>query len=116
MQWKAINQQASRWPPFGATLNAENHRIRQQTRRVRAHRSYVRPTSDPVSDEEQKMILEMVQNNQISIEEAEVLLAALEGKAVNLPSTEKETETPVDSSSEEEVEEIKTEDKEETKE
>ncbi|MFC1936695.1 hypothetical protein ACFLYP_03410 [Chloroflexota bacterium] len=46
-----------------------------QSRYSRKHRY-----SDPVSDAERKLILEMVQNNHISVEEAEKLLAALEGE------------------------------------
>lgn len=38
------------------------------------------PPSDPVTDEERMMILRMVEAKQISVEEAEKLLAALEGK------------------------------------
>ncbi len=39
------------------------------------------PRADPVSDEERLLILRMVENKQISVEEAERLLAALEGRA-----------------------------------
>ncbi len=39
------------------------------------------PTSDPVTDEERMSILRMVEQKKISIEDAEKLLAALEGKA-----------------------------------
>ncbi|MCZ7543815.1 MAG: hypothetical protein M5R40_09875 [Anaerolineae bacterium] len=39
------------------------------------------PQPTPVSDEERMMILRMVENKQISVEEAERLLAALEGRA-----------------------------------
>jgi DUF4097 and DUF4098 domain-containing protein YvlB len=39
-----------------------------------------RPASEPVSDEERMTILRMVEQKKISIEEAEKLLAALEGK------------------------------------
>ena len=39
-----------------------------------------KPASEPVSDEERMMILRMVEQKKISIEEAEKLLAALEGK------------------------------------
>jgi len=38
--------------------------------------------SDPVSEEERKMILEMLQAQQITVEEAETLLAALEGETL----------------------------------
>lgn len=38
-----------------------------------------RPTAEPVSEQERLMILKMVQDNKITIEEAERLLAALEG-------------------------------------
>jgi hypothetical protein len=37
-------------------------------------------SSDPVSDEERLMILNMVADKKISLEEAEALLSALEGK------------------------------------
>ena len=39
-----------------------------------------RPVSDPVSDEERLTILKMLQEKKISLQEAEKLLAALEGK------------------------------------
>ena len=39
------------------------------------------PPADPVSDEERLMILRMVESRQITVEEAERLLAALEGRA-----------------------------------
>jgi hypothetical protein len=38
------------------------------------------PPVEPVSDEERLMILRMVENRQISVDEAEKLLAALEGR------------------------------------
>ena len=37
--------------------------------------------SDPVSEEERLMILQMLEQGNISLEEAEQLLAALEGKS-----------------------------------
>jgi DUF4097 and DUF4098 domain-containing protein YvlB len=40
-----------------------------------------RPADDPVSDEERLLILKMLEEKQISLEEAEQLLTALEGKA-----------------------------------
>jgi len=39
------------------------------------------PPSDPVSEDERLMILRMLEQNKITMEEAEVLLSALEGKA-----------------------------------
>jgi hypothetical protein len=39
-----------------------------------------RPPSDPVTDEERLTILKMLQEKKISLQEAEKLLAALEGK------------------------------------
>jgi DUF4097 and DUF4098 domain-containing protein YvlB len=44
-----------------------------------------KPPSHPVSDEERQKVLEMLQNQQISVAEAEVLLAALEGQAPASP-------------------------------
>jgi hypothetical protein len=38
------------------------------------------PAQEPVSDEERLMILEMLEQGKISIDEAEQLLSALEGK------------------------------------
>lgn len=42
--------------------------------------------SEPVSEEERKTILEMLQNKHINVEEAETLLAALEGREPDLPT------------------------------
>jgi DUF4097 and DUF4098 domain-containing protein YvlB len=53
---------------------------RQSTRRVARKFTMNVPQSDPVSDEERQKVLEMLQNKLISVEDAEALLAALEGK------------------------------------
>ncbi len=47
---------------------------------VDALRASNQTASDPVTDEERMMILQMLQENKISVEQAEELLAALEGK------------------------------------
>lgn len=47
---------------------------------VDALRAAKQRSNDPVSDEERMMILEMLQESKISVEQAEELLAALEGK------------------------------------
>jgi hypothetical protein len=39
------------------------------------------PPSDPVSEDERLMILRMLEQKKISMEEAEILLSALEGKS-----------------------------------
>jgi hypothetical protein len=41
--------------------------------------------SDPVTDQERQKVLEMLQNQQISVTEAETLLSALEGKTPEIP-------------------------------
>ncbi len=48
--------------------------------------------SDPVSDEERQQVLQMLANKQITVEEAETLLAALEGRQPEFPSSEKNEE------------------------
>jgi len=56
-------------------------KARQTSRRVtRKFNMNVSP-SDPVTDEERQKVLEMLQNKLISVEDAEALLAALEGKS-----------------------------------
>ncbi len=63
-------------------------KARAATAKKRAYASrYSRgKPSDPVSDEERKTVLEMLQNNLINVEEAETLLAALEGREPDLPN------------------------------
>jgi hypothetical protein len=51
-------------------------------KRAYQHRYQGGRPSDPVSEEERKMILEMLQAQQISVEEAETLLEALEGETL----------------------------------
>lgn len=60
--------------------------------RKAAQRVYIRtpersPKIDPVSDEERQKVLEMLQENKITVEDAEILLAALEGRAPNLAAS-----------------------------
>ncbi|MCB2180154.1 hypothetical protein KQH54_03430 [bacterium] len=43
--------------------------------------------SDPVTDEERQQVLKMLQNQQINVQEAELLLAALEGRKPDIPSS-----------------------------
>ena len=45
-----------------------------------ALQSAAKTGTDPVSDEERLLILKMLQDNSISVEQAEELLSALEGK------------------------------------
>ncbi|MBC8509966.1 MAG: hypothetical protein H8D34_34395 [Chloroflexi bacterium] len=47
---------------------------------IDALRASKQSSSDPVTDEERMMILQMLQENKISVEQAEELLSALEGK------------------------------------
>jgi hypothetical protein len=67
-------------------------KARQAERRIHRRRSMERtsrkPASDPVSDEERQKVLEMLQNQQISVTEAEILLAALDGRTPELPKEE----------------------------
>jgi len=44
-------------------------------------------TSDPVADSERQKVLEMLQNKQISVQEAELLLATLEGREPNITTS-----------------------------
>jgi len=70
------------------------HKARGAERRIEHKMRYRRrkTASDPVSDEERQMVLEMLQAQQIDVAEAEVLLAALEGRAPKPPS---DAEKPV---------------------
>ncbi|MBN2043983.1 MAG: hypothetical protein JW757_03085 [Anaerolineales bacterium] len=56
-------------------------KARQASRKITRRYTISSPQSDPVSDEERQKVLEMLQNKIISIEEAEALLAALEGNS-----------------------------------
>jgi hypothetical protein len=44
-----------------------------------------KPTSEPISNEERQKVLEMLQHQQINVTEAEILLAALEGRTPEPP-------------------------------
>lgn len=63
-------------------------RARQAGRRTTRRFNVQKTASDPVTDEERQKVLEMLQNKQISVQDAEVLLAALEGRQPDLPSSE----------------------------
>jgi hypothetical protein len=67
-------------------------KARQAERRIHRRRSMERTgrkaASDPVTDEERQKVLEMLQNQQISVTDAEILLAALEGRTPDLPAEE----------------------------
>lgn len=63
-------------------------RARQASRRTTRRFASPKPASDPVTDEERQKVLEMLQNKLISVQDAEVLLAALEGRQPDLPSSE----------------------------
>jgi hypothetical protein len=65
---------------------ARKARTAAAKRREYHFRYYRGKPSDPVSDDERKLILEMLQNQQISVEETEILLAALEGREPDLPT------------------------------
>lgn len=65
-------------------------RARQASRRTTQRFSTRKPAGDPVSDEERQKVLEMLQNKQISVQDAEVLLAALEGRQPDLPSSKED--------------------------
>lgn len=58
-------------------------RSRKTARRIAYSAS--KPKSDPVSDEERQQVLKMLQNKQINVKEAELLLAALEGRKPETP-------------------------------
>ncbi|MEJ2757356.1 MAG: hypothetical protein P8046_02640, partial [Anaerolineales bacterium] len=47
-------------------------------------------SSEPVSDEERQQVLQMLAKKQITVEEAETLLAALEGRQPEIPSTDED--------------------------
>jgi DUF4097 and DUF4098 domain-containing protein YvlB len=72
------------------------HKARMAERRIeqRMRTRSRRPASDPVSDEERQKVLEMLQNQQISVADAEVLLAALEGRTPNAPAAPPEPQAP----------------------
>jgi hypothetical protein len=66
-----------------ASVERKAHQKARTVERRIEHKMRARrrgPASDPVSDEERQKVLEMLQAQQISVEEAEVLLAALEGR------------------------------------
>lgn len=54
-------------------------KARQTAASARRYSYRREPASDPVTDQERQKVLEMLQNQQISVNEAEILLAALEG-------------------------------------
>jgi len=56
-------------------------KAREVSRQVSRRYNVSTPVSDPVTDEERQKVLEMLQNKLISVEDAEALLAALEGKS-----------------------------------
>jgi len=62
-------------------------RARQASRRAASRYTTRKAASDPVTDEERQKVLEMLQNKLISVQDAEVLLAALEGRQPDLPSS-----------------------------
>jgi hypothetical protein len=57
-----------------------------------------RGKAEPVSEEERMLVLQMVQENKITVREAEILLNTLEGRAVGpeTPSEPGESTEPVD--------------------
>jgi hypothetical protein len=60
----------------------------QRARTTRSRFSYRTTPSDPVSDEERQQVLQMLQDKKITVQEAEILLAALEGRKIeNVKST-----------------------------
>lgn len=65
-------------------------KARLATRRAAAatRRFSKQKVSDPISDTERQKVLEMLQNKLISVQEAEVLLAALEGREPDFPAGE----------------------------
>lgn len=65
-----------------------NRKIKYASQESRKGRNYRPLESDPVSDDERKVVLEMLQNKQISVEDAETLLAALEGREPEFPPTD----------------------------
>lgn len=78
---------------------AENLRRRQQRSPSRVVTVAAnRPKSDPVTAKERSMILQMLQDKKISVEEAEMLLNSLEGRATPqaaaAPQQPEEPETP----------------------
>lgn len=71
-------------------------RTRKAARRVHVRHLETSPKIDPVSDEERQKVLEMLQENKITVEDAEILLAALEGRLPDPapPSAPKKPEPP----------------------
>ncbi|MBW8010102.1 MAG: hypothetical protein FVQ83_02515 [Chloroflexi bacterium] len=73
-----------------AVRKTEKHagkRIRREARRSRHYNrsfSSTRP-SDPVSDEERQMVLQMIQDKKLTVDDAEKILAALEGHSPASP-------------------------------
>ena len=66
------------------SLERKMDRLDNRQARASAKNRYRKDTpADPISTEERQKVLEMLQNQLISVEEAEVLLAALEGKTAN---------------------------------
>jgi hypothetical protein len=61
---------------------AAERAARDRRRRPEPPERPARPRSEPVSDEERMMILQMLEQGKVAPEEAEQLLAALEGKSV----------------------------------
>ncbi len=59
---------------------AAERAARDRRRRPEPPEGPIKPRSEPVSDEERMMILQMLEQGKVTPEEAEQLLAALEGK------------------------------------
>ncbi|MDH5605804.1 MAG: hypothetical protein OEY93_02850 [Anaerolineae bacterium] len=68
---------------------------RQSARMQGRYRS---AASDPVTDDERKKILQMVGEKKINVQEAELLLAALEGREPHIPSAESAGQDQTESS------------------
>lgn len=75
---------------------------RRADRRRRMEQVGQKPASDPVTDVERQKVLEMLQDQQISVTEAELLLAALEGKVMDSP---KQSAAPTESQTDVEIRE-----------
>jgi ElaB/YqjD/DUF883 family membrane-anchored ribosome-binding protein len=67
------------------------NKTRTASRRI-SRRITNTPPSDPVTDDERQKVLEMLQNKLISVEDAEKLLAALEGRQPEIPGAPPEKE------------------------
>ena len=84
----AIQRKAERKARATAARSARKERKRESMARVTAMTpppyppSPPQPPSNPVTDEERLLILQMLQDKKIGVEEAEQLLAALEGKGI----------------------------------